>query len=135
MNVTRTARAHQQIRTASLLLDILTRKREPPVEETRLCHDCKYYVPANEHLDGCKYGKCVRSVSSDGHPVYHNSKMYVTVDGIRFAALRVMSTFGCVEWAQSNQAPRSKKNSLTTGHCDGCARAVVWKSSSNRTTH
>jgi len=67
--------------------------------ELKLCRNCKYYVPPNKLLDGCRHGRCVRSVSADGHPLYHDSKMYVTVDEIRYATLKVMPTFGCVEWA------------------------------------
>jgi hypothetical protein len=71
--------------------------------ELRLCRDCKYYVPPDEHLDKCKYGRCIRSVSADGHPVYDNSLMYVTIEEARYATMKVMPIFGCVEWQQSRE--------------------------------
>ena len=53
----------------------------------------------NEHFDDASaFGRCIRSVSADGHPVYHNSLMYVTIEETRYAALKVMPIFGCVEW-------------------------------------
>ena len=62
--------------------------------ELTLCRDCKYYVPPEEGA----FGRCIRSVSAEGHPVYHNSRMYVTISEARYAALKVLPSFGCVEW-------------------------------------
>jgi DNA-binding PadR family transcriptional regulator len=40
--------------------------------------------------------------------------MYVAIDDIQFAALKVMPTFGCVEWASSKKTLPSKKTSLVS---------------------